>query len=110
MILTTTNDVPGREVLEILGIAKGASVRARHAGRNILAALRGHVGGEITEMTKVIAEAREQALDRMRDDARRMGADAILAIRYTSTEVMSNAAEFVVYGTAVKLRPVESPE
>ena len=103
MIVSTTETVPDRRVTEILGLAKGASVRARHAGRNILAALRGHVGGEITEMTKVVAEAREQALDRMIEDAKRMGADAILGVRFTSTEVMSSAAEFVAYGTAVKL-------
>ena len=103
MILSTTETVPDRRVTQILGLAKGASVRARHAGRNILASLRGHVGGEITEMTKVVAEAREQALDRMTDDAQRMGADAIIGVRFTSTEVMSSAAEFVAYGTAVKL-------
>jgi len=104
LIIATTESVPGRPVTEILGLAKGASVRARHAGRNILATLRGQVGGEIIEMTKVIAEAREQALDRMFEDAKRMGADAVLGVRFTSTEVMSNAAEFVAYGTAVKLK------
>ena len=103
MILATTETVPDRRVTEILGLAKGTSVRARHAGRNILAFLRGHVGGEITEMTKVIAEAREQAIDRMIEDAKRMGADAIIGLRFTSTEVMASAAEFVAYGTAVKL-------
>ena len=103
MILATTNEIPGRGIVEVLGIAKGTSVRARHAGRNLLAFLRGHVGGEITEMTKVIAECREQALDRMKLDAQRMGADAILGVRFTSIEVMSSAAELVAYGTAVKL-------
>jgi len=103
LILATTNEVPGRRAVEILGIAKGTSVRARHVGRNILAFLRGHVGGEITEMTKVIAECREQALDRLQLDAQRMGADAVIGLRFTSTEVMSSAAELVVYGTAVKL-------
>ena len=103
MILATTNEIAGRRVAEVLGIAKGTSVRARHAGRNILAFLRGHVGGEITEMTKVIAECREQALDRMKLDAQRMGADAILGVRFESIEVMSSAAELVAYGTAVKL-------
>ena len=105
MILTTTNDVPGRPATEILGLARGTSIRARHVGRNLLAWLRSLVGGEIAEMTKVIAEAREQALDRMVEDAKHMNADAIVAIRFTSTEVMSNAAEIVVYGTAVKLAP-----
>jgi len=103
LILATTNEIPGRRTVEVLGIAKGTSVRARHVGRNILAFLRGHVGGEITEMTKVIAECREQALDRMQLDAQRMGADAILGVRFESIEVMSSAAELVAYGTAVKL-------
>ena len=103
MILATTNEIPGRRTIEVLGIAKGTSVRARHVGRNILAFLRGHVGGEITEMTKVIAECREQALDRMQLDAQRMGADAILGVRFESIEVMSSAAELVAYGTAVRL-------
>jgi len=106
LILATTNEVPGRAVVEVLGIAKGTSVRARHAGRNILAFLHGHVGGEITEMTKVIAECREQALDRLTIDAQRMGADAVIGLRFTSTEVMASAAELMVYGTAVKLAEV----
>ena len=83
MILVTTNQVPGRPVVEVLGIAKGTS--------------------EITEMTKVIAECREQALDRMQLDAQRMGADAVIGLRFISTEVMASAAELLVYGTAVKL-------
>ena len=103
MILSTTHEVPGRENVKILGMVRGTSIRARHIGRNLLAWLRSLVGGEIAEMTKVIAEAREQALDRMVADARRLGADAIVGIRFTSTEVMSNAAEIVCYGTAMKL-------
>ena len=103
MIVTTTMEVPGRPTRKILGIAKGTTVRARHLGRAILAWLAGLVGGEITDYTKVIAEAREQAYDRMLDDANKMGADAVLAMRYTSTEVMHGAAEIVVYGTAVVL-------
>ena len=103
MLVTTTFDVPGRRVSEVLGVAKGTTVRARHLGRNILACFRGFVGGEITDLTKVLAEAREQAYDRMVEDAERMGADAILAMRFSSAEVMRNAAEIVAYGTAVKL-------
>jgi len=110
LILATTNEVPGHRVVKIIGITKGTSVRARHAGRNLLAYLRGHVGGEITEMTKVIAECREQALDRMRLDAERMGADAVIALRFASTEVMSSAAELMVYGTAVKLEATARPD
>jgi uncharacterized protein YbjQ (UPF0145 family) len=104
LILSTTNEVPERPVTEILGLARGTSIRARHFGLNLLARMRSMVGGEIGEMTKVIAEAREQALDRMVEDAKRMGADAIIGIRFTSAEVMSNAAEILVYGTAVKLQ------
>jgi len=103
MIVTTTMEVPGRPVKEILGIAKGTTIRARHLGRAILAWCHGLVGGEIAEYTKVIAEAREQAYDRMLEDARKMGADAVLGMRYSSAEVMRGAAEIVAYGTAVVL-------
>ncbi len=103
MIVSTTNEVPGRPVVEILGLAKGASIRSRHFGYGLLAFFRGLVGGELYDQTKVIAEAREQALDRAIEEARALGADAIVGLRYTSTEVIGRAAEFVVYGTAVKL-------
>ncbi|MEM8885015.1 MAG: YbjQ family protein [Planctomycetota bacterium] len=109
MILATIHDLPDRPTVEVLGVARGTSIRARHAGKNLLAWLRSLVGGEIGEMTKVIAEAREQATDRMIEDASRMGADAILGIRFTSAEVMSNAAEILVYGTAVRLEPAKKP-
>ena len=105
MIVTTTPEVPDRRTKRVLGIAKGTTIRARHVGRAVLAWFRGLVGGEIHDYTKVIAEAREQAYDRMVEDARRMGADAVLAMRYSSTEVMRGAAEIVVYGTAVELDP-----
>ena len=101
MIVATTNEIPGRPATKVLGIAKGTTVRARHLGRAILSWFKGLVGGEIHDYTKVIAEAREQAFDRMVEDARQMGANAILGVRYSSTEVMSGAAEIVVYGTAV---------
>jgi len=108
MIVTTTDYVHGREIVKMLGIAKGTTIRARHIGRNILAWFHSLVGGEISDYTKVIAEAREQAMDRMATDARRMGADAIVNVRFTSTEVMRNAAEIVVYGTAVVLAQEET--
>jgi uncharacterized protein YbjQ (UPF0145 family) len=103
MIVATIHEVPGRPTLEILGLAKGASIRSRHFGYGLLAFFRGLVGGELHDQTKVIAEAREQALDRAIEEARAMGADAIIGLRYTSTEVIGRAAEFVVYGTAVRL-------
>jgi len=103
MIVTTTPDVPGRRVSRVIGVAKGTTVRSRHIGKNFIAAVRAVVGGEILDLTKVVAEAREQAFDRMIEDAQRMGANAVLAMRFSSAEVMRNAAEIVAYGTAVVL-------
>jgi len=100
VIVTTTQEVPGRPTKEILGIARGTAIRTRHFGRTMLSFFRGVVGGEILDYTKVIAEAREQAYDRMLEDARKKGANAVLGVRICSIEVMSNAAEVVVYGTA----------
>ena len=107
MIVTTTNDVPGRPTLKLLGVSRGTAIRSRHFGRNLLAFFRGLVGGEITDYTKVIAEAREQAYDRMVEDAAKMGANAVLGVRFVSIEVMSNAAEIVVYGTAAIIEDEE---
>ena len=100
MIVTTTFEVPDRRTVRILGICKGTTVRARHLGRHMLAVCRSLVGGEVIGYTKVLAEAREQAYDRMLADATQMGANAILGMRFTSAEVMKNAAEIVAYGTA----------
>jgi uncharacterized protein YbjQ (UPF0145 family) len=100
MIVTTTFDVPGRPTRKLLGIARGSTIRSRHFGRTLLAEFKAMFGGEIPDMTKVLAEAREQAFDRMVEDARRMGANAVLGMRFTSAEVMGAAAEIVVYGTA----------
>ncbi|RMH01599.1 MAG: YbjQ family protein [Planctomycetota bacterium] len=105
MILSTTDFVPGRQVVEVLGLVRGNTVRARHVGRDITAGLRHLVGGEIEEYTKVMAEAREQALDRMTEQAVALGADAVLMVRFSSAEVMRNAAEVIAYGTAVRLAP-----
>ena len=104
MIVVTTDSVPGREVAEVLGMVRGNTIRARHLGKDILAVLRNVVGGEITEYTKLMAESREQAIDRMTDRAEELGADAILATRITTSMVMSQASEILVYGTAVRLR------
>lgn len=105
MMLVTTNNVPGREVAEVFGIVRGTTVRARHVGRDISAFLTNLVGGEVEEYTKLLAEAREQALDRMRAEALALGADAVIGVRFTGTEIASGAAEILVYGTAVKLAP-----
>lgn len=104
MILTTTETVPHREVVEIIGIARGSTVRARNIGRDITAVFKSIVGGEVSEYTKLQADSREQALQRMVDDATQHGADAIIGIRITTSMVMNGAAEISAYGTAVKLK------
>ena len=103
VIVTTTQDVPGREISEILGLARGNSVRARHAGRDIMAALRNLVGGEITEYATLQAETREMATRRMIEQAESMGGDAVVSVRYTTSMIASGASEILAYGTAVKL-------
>ncbi len=103
MIVTTTQDVPGREITEIVGLARGNSVRARHAGRDIMAALRNLVGGEITEYATLQAETREIATRRMVAQAETQGADAVVTVRYTTSMIASGASEILAYGTAVKL-------
>ena len=104
MIVTMADSVPGREVADVLGIVRGNVVRTRFFGRDIMAGLRNLVGGEVPEYTKLMAEAREQALDRMRDDAQRLGADAIVTMRITTSMIMGGSAELLAYGTAVKLK------
>jgi uncharacterized protein YbjQ (UPF0145 family) len=103
MIVVTTNEVPGRKIAATVGLARGNSVRAAHAGRDLSAWFKNVVGGEIAEYTKLMAESREQALDRMLDDARARGADAVVGVRFATCEISDGAAEFLVYGTAVKL-------
>ena len=105
MILCTTDGVPGREIRETIGLVRGNTVRSRHLGRDISASFKRLVGGEIEEYTKLLAESREQSIDRMVSEARARGADAIVGMRFTSSEISSGAAEFVAYGTAVKLGP-----
>lgn len=104
MIISTTEHIPGKEIGEILGIARGSTVRARNIGRDIFAGLKNIVGGEIEEYTKLQAHAREQALQRLEQDALQMGADAVVNIRLTTAMVMQGAAEILAYGTAVKFR------
>ena len=104
MIITTTDTIPNKEVVEILGIARGSTVRARNIGRDIFAGLKNIVGGEISEYTRLQAESREQAMQRMKDDAKKMGADAVINIRMTTAMIMQGTAEILTYGTAVKLK------
>ncbi len=102
MLITTQDQVAERKIAKTLGLVKGNTIRARHLGKDILAALRNIVGGEIGEYTKLLAESREQALDRMVKEAEGMGADAIVGLRFTTSAVMQGSAELLAYGTAVK--------
>lgn len=104
MIVTMTDHVPGREIASVVGTARGNVVRARFFGNDILAALRNLVGGEVPEYTKLMGEAREQAIDRLVADANRQGADAVVAMRLTTSMIMAGAAEILAYGTAVRLK------
>ncbi|MDG1347575.1 MAG: YbjQ family protein [Crocinitomicaceae bacterium] len=104
MIITTTETVPGREIDSILGICRGSTVRARNIGRDFFAGLKNIVGGEIEEYTKLQAQSREQALERMKKDAETGGADAVLNVRFTTSMITQGASEVMAYGTAVKLK------
>jgi len=104
MIVTTTETVPNREIVEVLDIARGSTVRARNVGRDIFAGLKSIVGGEIEEYTKLQSQAREQAMYRMIDDAEALGADAVVNVRFTTAMIMQGASEILAYGTAVRLK------
>jgi len=105
MELSTTDTLPGKTIVRSLGLVRGNTIRARNIGRDIVAVLRGLVGGEITDYTKMMAESREQALDRMVEEARDLGADAVVGIRVATSMIMTTASEILVYGTAVETRP-----
>jgi len=107
MLLTTQDNFSNYEIAKTLGIVRGNTVRARHAGKDILAGFRNIVGGEIGEYTKLLAESREQSIDRMIEAAENLGADGIVCIRFTTSSIMQAAAEMFVYGTAVKLKKKE---
>ena len=107
MIITTTESIPNKKIIEIVGISRGSTVRARNIGRDIFAGLKNIIGGEIQEYTKLQADSREQAIQRMIDDANKLGADAVINVRLTTSMVMQGAAEILAYGTAVKLNDVE---
>lgn len=104
MELSNIPTIPGREITETLGLVRGSTVRARNIGRDIFAGLKNIVGGEISEYTKLIADAREQAMQRMIEDAQSLGADGVVNIRFTTSQIMQGVAEILAYGTAVKLR------
>ena len=101
MIISTTNTVDGKKIVKQLGLVRGNTIRARHIGHDVMAGLRNIVGGEITDYTKMMAEAREQALDRMIEEAESKGANAIVGMKFATSMVMQSASEILVYGTAV---------
>ena len=103
MILATTETIPGMRIARVLGLVRGNTIRARHFGKDIAAAFKNLAGGEITDYTKMLAESREQALDRMIEDGEALGANGIIGVRFSTSSVMQGAAEIVVYGTAVHL-------
>jgi len=103
VIVVTTEHIEGKRITETLGLVKGSTIRARHVGRDVMAGLRNIVGGEVKDYTVMLAQAREEALQRMIEQAEKMGANAIIGARFVTSMVMSGAAEMVAYGTAVKV-------
>ncbi len=108
MLIATTDRIPGHEVIEVLGLVQGNTIRARHLGRDIMAGLRNVVGGEIKDYTQMLTEARQLAIQRMVKEAERLGADAILGVRLATAQTMAGAAEVLAYGTAVRLKRAAS--
>ncbi|MFH1447358.1 MAG: YbjQ family protein [Candidatus Micrarchaeota archaeon] len=104
MKLVTTDFIVGKEITETMGVVKGNTIRAKHLGKDILAGFRHIVGGELIEYTEMLTESREEAIKRMTEDAERIGADAIINVRFMTSEVTQGAAEILAYGTAVKLK------
>jgi len=104
IITSTTTEIPGKQVIQVLGVAKGNTIRARNIGRDVLAGFKNVVGGEIKSYTQMTTQAREEAFNRMINEAVTMGADAVIGIRYTTSMIMQGAAEMLAYGTAVKLK------
>jgi uncharacterized protein YbjQ (UPF0145 family) len=103
MIVVTTEQIEGKKITETLGLVRGSTIRARHVGRDIMAGLRNIVGGEVKDYTVMLAQAREEAIQRMVEQAEKIGANAIVGTRFVTSMVMSGAAEMVAYGTAVKV-------
>jgi len=101
MIITTSDQVEGKKITKTIGLVRGSTIRARHVGRDIMAGLRSLVGGEIVDYTKMMAEAREQAIQRMVEDAEKQGANAVVSMRFSTSMIMSNASEILAYGTGV---------
>jgi len=101
MIIVTSDSIPGKTITKSIGLVRGNTIRARHVGHDVVAKLRHLVGGEITDYTKMMAESREQSLDRMVDEAKSLGANAVVSVRFSTSMIMESAAEILAYGTAV---------
>jgi uncharacterized protein YbjQ (UPF0145 family) len=101
MMVVTSSTIPGKEIKKSFGVVRGNTIRARHIGKDILAVFKNILGGEIQEYTKLMGESREQAMDRMMAEAKALGANAIVDVRFSTSYIMANAAEILVYGTAV---------
>ncbi|MBN1164129.1 MAG: YbjQ family protein [Candidatus Krumholzibacteriota bacterium] len=101
MLIVTSDEIPRKKIVKVVGLVRGNTIRARNIGRDIMAAMRNIAGGEIVEYTKMIAESREQALDRMISDAESVGANAVVGFRFTTSSMMDGAAELLAYGTGV---------
>jgi uncharacterized protein YbjQ (UPF0145 family) len=101
MTITTSDSIAGKTIVKTVGLVRGNTIRARHVGHDFVASLRGIVGGEITDYTKMMAESREQALDRMAEEAQSLGGNAVVAVRFSTSMIMQHAAEILAYGTAV---------
>lgn len=108
MIVTTTHQIPGFRAVRTFGLVRGSTIRTKHVGKDILARLRSIVGGEIREYTKMMAQAREQAIDRMLEEATALGANAVVGVHFQTSMVLSGASEILCYGTAVRLEPDRS--
>jgi uncharacterized protein YbjQ (UPF0145 family) len=104
MIYTTTESIPGEEIVEVLGVVTGNVVQTKHVGKDIMAGLKSIVGGEIAGYTEMLTEARQMAIQRLVASALEMGADAVVGLRFTTSAIMSSASEILAYGTAVKLK------
>jgi len=107
MLVVTSETVANHRIVRTLGLVRGNTIRARHVGRDIMAGLRNIVGGEIHEYTKLMAESREQTIDRMTAEALRLGANAVIATRFTTSVIVGGAAELLAVGTAVVIEPIE---
>ena len=107
IIIVTSPNIPGKKIVRTLGLVRGNTIRARHVGKDIMAGLRNIVGGEVTEYAKLLAESREQALDRLTADAEKLGANAVISLQFQTSVILGGAAEMLAYGTAVVVEEEE---